>query len=181
MKDFTANSLPFPRGLEWFYKNKVKGDPFYDEIFRAEKQYEETQQELIKDLLAIGIKIRSVYDLVNEREKSYSEAIPILLMHLDKEYDKRIIEGIVRALKVKEAKKLNIGIDLFLKSYRKGIDENDYSLMDASSQAIKMFAKKGDSDKIASILQLDAKIPEGAKKAIRKEILATFNKLGGQK
>lgn len=55
------------------------------------------------DVLAVGIRIKSVSDFVNTADK-YPEAIPVLTKHLKKPYHPNIKEGIVRALAVKEAK-----------------------------------------------------------------------------
>lgn len=62
----------------------------------------------IQRLLAdVGIKVDSIYDLVNTK-RSYPEAIPILISLLEDEtvLDDRIREGVIRALAVKEAKGL---------------------------------------------------------------------------
>ena len=58
---------------------------------------------LFNELAEVGIRIESVWDLVNT-SASYPEAIPILIKHLSKPYYYRNKEGIVRALAVKEAK-----------------------------------------------------------------------------
>ncbi|MEN5436541.1 HEAT repeat domain-containing protein [Sphingobacterium faecium] len=68
-----------------------------------EKSLREEVAELVNDLNSIGIKINSVWDLVKTNER-YPDAIPILLDHLQKDYHERNIEGIIRALAVKEAK-----------------------------------------------------------------------------
>jgi|GEM_PF-2544630 len=61
------------------------------------------QEPLIRDLHDLGIKISSVWDLVNTK-LSYPEAIAALGKHLVLDCHIRIKEGIVRALAVKEAK-----------------------------------------------------------------------------
>src|SRR5262245_48225177 len=58
---------------------------------------------LYEELSAIGIRIKSIWDLVNT-PTGYPEAIPILVEHLAKPYHHRTKEGIVRALAVKGAK-----------------------------------------------------------------------------
>ncbi len=62
-----------------------------------------TEDDLINDLRTAGISISSVWDLVNTNAR-YPEAISTLLNHLNRDYNIRIKEGIVRALAVKEAK-----------------------------------------------------------------------------
>jgi len=58
---------------------------------------------LLRDLAAAGFPVRTVWDLVNARSP-YTRALPILLNHLDKPYADRTLEGIARALAVKEAR-----------------------------------------------------------------------------
>lgn len=67
-----------------------------------EEAYKKDEEPLLKDLADIGLKIESVWDLVNANY-SYKEAIPILINHLSKNYNLRNKEGIIRALTVKEA------------------------------------------------------------------------------
>ena len=71
-------------------------------------------QELTDELLGVGIKIKSIYDLVNTKEK-YPKAIPFLLKHLQKKYSDITKEGIIRALSVKEAK--GVAAPLLIKEY----------------------------------------------------------------
>ncbi|MEJ5092352.1 HEAT repeat domain-containing protein [Sphingobacterium faecium] len=67
-----------------------------------EESLREDAAELVKELNSIGIKVNSVWDLVNTSER-YADAIPILINHLKKDYHEKNIEGIIRALAVKEA------------------------------------------------------------------------------
>jgi len=60
-------------------------------------------QSLFEELSRAGLRIKSVWDLVNT-SASYPEAIPALVKHLSRPYHHRNKEGIVRALAVKEAK-----------------------------------------------------------------------------
>ena len=65
-----------------------------------------TRQEadlyVVAELAKAGLKVFSVYDLVNTK-RSYPEVIPVLLNCLAKVDDPIIKEGLVRALTVKEA------------------------------------------------------------------------------
>ena len=83
------------------------------EFIRREQQDEQRRQELegffdaeerplIQDLGQVGLKIKSVWDLVNSSQ-AYAQAIPVLLKHLKQPYHPKIKEGIIRALTVKEA------------------------------------------------------------------------------
>jgi hypothetical protein len=59
--------------------------------------------DLLNEIKGNGLIITDVWDIVNTNE-SYPEAIDVLINHLDKNYHEKNIEGIVRALCVKEAK-----------------------------------------------------------------------------
>lgn len=64
------------------------------------------EDKILKELQQVGIRINSIYDLVNTVE-SYSQGLPILIEFLRKGIsDDRIKEGIIRSLAVKEAKGL---------------------------------------------------------------------------
>lgn len=97
-----------------------------------------SESEKIKqELLQVGIFVNSVYDLVNTKEK-YPEAIPILLNALEQGIsDKRIKEGVIRALTVKEAK--GAGCDLLLKEFYK-CSENESSIRWAIGNAFQVIA-----------------------------------------
>lgn len=55
--------------------------------------------ELTRELRNAGLAVNSVWDLVNT-SKPYSQAIPILLMHLERPYFDVIKDGIARALAI---------------------------------------------------------------------------------
>lgn len=69
-----------------------------------EQAIRKQEKPLTDDLESVGIRAE-VWDLVNT-PRSYPEAIPILIDHLQRAYSRDIKEGIVRALAVKEAKGL---------------------------------------------------------------------------
>lgn len=69
---------------------------------KLELAFEEDEKPLVDDLRSVGVKVFSVWDLVNT-SKSYVTAIPVLIKHLRKQYYSKNKEGIVRALAVKEA------------------------------------------------------------------------------
>jgi hypothetical protein len=61
------------------------------------------ERPIVDELVAAGHRIQSVWDLVNTSE-SYPAAIPILIKHFQGNYHPRVIQGIIRALTVKEAR-----------------------------------------------------------------------------
>jgi hypothetical protein len=73
------------------------------EIRLAEEHARRETAQLRAELLAVGVEIDLIWDLVNTRD-SYDPAVPILLEHLKRPYDPRTREGIARALTVKAAK-----------------------------------------------------------------------------
>jgi HEAT repeat protein len=66
--------------------------------------YDEKENALVCEALGrVGIRVTSVYDLVNS-SASYPEAIPVLLEMLKVVKSDRMIEGVARALTVREAR-----------------------------------------------------------------------------
>ena len=61
------------------------------------------EQPLVDDLHAAGVFVTSAWDLVNT-SSPYPRALPILLDHLQRDYREDVLEGIARALAVREAK-----------------------------------------------------------------------------
>lgn len=64
----------------------------------------EDERPLLEELAAAGWELSSVWDLVNERESTYPELVPILLEHLDRDYPDGVLGGIARALGVPAAR-----------------------------------------------------------------------------
>ena len=104
----------------------------FSELFRKPNKSDEDKQQLeiasaaffgrllleelglIEELRSTGLNISSVWDLVNTRKKYPPEVVPILVRHLSENYHEKNMEGIVRALAVKEAKgKANPGYLLY--------------------------------------------------------------------
>lgn len=84
-------------------KSKEEIDEFIELSRKVELELGKEISELIFELSKKGIHISTIWDLVNTK-KPYPEAIDILIDHLNKNYHEKNIEGIVRALTVKEAK-----------------------------------------------------------------------------
>ena len=53
---------------------------------------------IIRDLNTVGVSVTSVWDLI--KRKNYSAALPVLLEHLQRPYQRGIREGLARALAV---------------------------------------------------------------------------------
>jgi RNAse (barnase) inhibitor barstar len=80
------------------------------------------EQPIIKDIENVGIKINSVWDLVNT-SKPYPVAIPFLIKHLKKNYHQRTKAGIARALAVPEASES--AWEVLLDEYDKAISDEE--------------------------------------------------------
>lgn len=97
-----------PRAAEFLAE--LQKDPAYRELRERQSLAAQELREkvrvaeapIIEDLKAVGVKVSSVWDLVNTRS-SYSSAIPVLLEHLGRDYPAEVREGIARALAVPEA------------------------------------------------------------------------------
>lgn len=78
-----------------------------------EEALEAAEEPLVRALHKAGLKVSSVWDLVNTKD-TYPVAVPILLDHLRKPYPRRIQEGIARALAVPAAR---VGWEQLLREY----------------------------------------------------------------
>jgi hypothetical protein len=141
---------------------QLKNDNDYQEMMKTKeakfKKFEDLlnkdEQPIIEALKNVGIKVNSVWDLVNT-SISYPNAIPVLVEHLQKSYHLRTKAGIARALAVKEAK--DIAWDTLLNEYEKAIpdekieDPNKKGYKQGLSTAISYLA---DINRIEVILKL---------------------------
>jgi hypothetical protein len=76
-----------------------------EEAFRRmEEELSRAEAPLVQALAEVGLKVKSVWDLVNRATRRYPEAVPVLLDHLQRPYPDPIREGIARALTVAEAR-----------------------------------------------------------------------------
>ena len=90
---------------------KLKHDKDYQQRFAEKeaarearvKELRSAEKPIVKDLRAVGVKVESVWDLVNTSDP-YPAALPVLLRHLSKGgYPDRVMESLGRALAVKPA------------------------------------------------------------------------------
>ena len=90
---------------------QLNADPAYvarkrqqDEHFRRlREEYDRAQEPLIDELRTAQVPVKSVWDLVNQRNV-YPQSLPILLEHLRRPYPDAIRDGIARALAVPDAR-----------------------------------------------------------------------------
>jgi hypothetical protein len=82
-------------------------------INRYMQALHQAEAPVVRDLCAAGVRVESVWDLVNTRAQ-YPAALPILFEHLQQPYPPAVKAGIARALAVPEAKRWwRTFVDLF--------------------------------------------------------------------
>jgi len=113
------------------------------ELERA-KEY----QGLIDELANMGIKINSIWDLVNTKSK-YTKAITVLIKYLPLVNYVRNKEGIVRALTVPEAK--GLAVPLLVNEYLK-LPNDQENLKWVIGNAVNATITKGEVDHIFPIV-----------------------------
>ena len=123
------------------------------EVAFAKREAELAQDEasLVRDLVAAGVRVRSVWDLVNT-PITPREAMPVLVQHLYESHGPRTLEGIVRALTVRDA--TGIATKHLVKLYRKvpnDANPNISGLKWAIAQAI---AETFEASVLNEVLQL---------------------------
>jgi len=84
-------------------KSEEETEEYMALISKIEAEYAKETAGLRNELNNVGVYIYTVWDLVNTK-KPYPQAIDILINHLNEDYHDKNIEGIIRALTVKEAK-----------------------------------------------------------------------------
>jgi HEAT repeat protein len=109
----------------------------------------EDQKLLIEEIKTNGILIHSIWDLVNTRER-YPEIIEILISHLEKPHHESVMEGIVRALAVKDAK--GKASNKLIKLYN-SLPKTDSSLHWAIGNTVSLVITQNDLDDVITILK----------------------------
>ncbi|MBX3102800.1 MAG: HEAT repeat domain-containing protein [Bacteroidetes bacterium] len=131
---------------------KPKSKEEIEEILRISEKIAllraKEHQVLTEELSNIGIKITSIWDLVNTKDK-YLMAIPVLLKHLTLDYSDKTKEGIIRALTVPEAK--GIAMQVLLAEYLRLPKEKE-NLRWAIGNAVNVAITKHDAEDIFPIV-----------------------------
>jgi hypothetical protein len=141
--------------------NQLDQDPnFVQRRKEIERHFEAVQialqvaeEPIVNALRSVGIRVGSVWDLVNER---YTEprVIPILVEQLRLPYPYRIREGIARGLTVQNAgkKALRVLVDEF-KKVPDSEDAPQHGFKWALGNAISVVADKSSFDEVVSLLR----------------------------
>lgn len=120
---------------------------------KLKEEWAEESKDFLKEIREKGWNIETEYDLVNTKE-SYPELIPILSKYLDANFNRRILEGIVRALTIKEARGIGLPAKL-LDLYDKVPMESEYQgFRWAISNAIWFTVTKKDKDIVPRIQKI---------------------------
>ena len=76
----------------------------FDAAIEAEQErLAVAEAPIIAELNKVGVRVTSVWDLVNSTER-YTAALPILLRHLKEDYPEKVRESIARAMAVPESR-----------------------------------------------------------------------------
>ena len=121
----------------------LKKEGRYEAIKEVQRKREEERRQkvaewrraevpVVEALRAAGLDVRSVWDLVNTKNR-YSAAVPVLLEHVMKPYPERVREGIARALAVPEARS---GWPILLEAFRREADTTTVGVKWALSLAL---------------------------------------------
>jgi hypothetical protein len=157
---------------------KLNADPDFvakregGEAKRQARAAEWTRAEapLVDELNAAGFSIGSAWDLVNMSE-SYSDALPILVDHLERPYPSRVREGIARALAVPQSK---FAWDKLTRLYR---DERDNDAKDGLAVAISVAA---DETVIEDVIALARDTKHGSSRVLLLSALERFEDPGAK-
>jgi hypothetical protein len=117
------------------------------DLAEHEERSRREQSELVADLSAAGVSVRNVWDLVNT-SRPYPNALPVLLAHLSKPYGEGTLEGIARALGVKDARP--IAGEALLATLRAG--SLSKRMADGMMVAISAMARASDLDTLIDII-----------------------------
>jgi hypothetical protein len=116
---------------------------------REQRGIHPTEVFLVNDLRGkANLDVYSVGDLVNTSD-SYPEAIPVLMRHLLLMKDRNFLDGILRALTVKEAR--GIAFDSIYQMYIQDEDTNLYGAKAGMANALQFLAEKKDIPRIIDL------------------------------
>ncbi|HEY9344136.1 MAG TPA: hypothetical protein VIQ53_02440 [Inquilinus sp.] len=130
---------------EWVAR-RAERDRLHEERTAALR---ENEAPLIAALRNVGVDVRSAW-LLSDKHPNYRSAIPLLLDHIDREYDDRIREGIVRALGYSEARQL--AWDNVLVALRRLRSRPESGFRDGLMAALAGMARSADLSKLIELV-----------------------------
>lgn len=121
-------------------------------IAQRELELKAAEKPLLQSLHVVGVRVESVWDLVNSRA-SYLSALPVLIDHLAKPYPTPIREGIARALATPEA---SFGWRALVDLFRSEIEQR---VKDGLAVALSATVKDDTVDELIALAQDDTHGP----------------------
>lgn len=134
---------------EWVRENAKRKAEHKAAMEQRREELRPEQTPLLTDLASVGIKVDSVWDLVNAKW-SYSAAIPILSAHLQRVHHPLLREGIARALTVPESR--GIAGDVILSELQRPSDQFPHSVRWALANALTVVADETMADAIQRLI-----------------------------
>jgi hypothetical protein len=132
---------------EWVRKDADRRTQHQKEVDKLKVELAPEQVPLISELNQIGLRVESVWDLVNTRSP-YPAAIPVLLKHLLLAKHPVLVNGIARALTVREAK--GIAAPAIIGKLK--LFKNDPETRLALANALTVVAIKDSSNEIKTLI-----------------------------
>jgi len=152
---------------EWVRENDKREAEHKAAAERRREELRPEQTPLLVELASVGIKVDSVWDLVNAKW-SYPAAIPILSAYLQRVHHPLLREGIARALTVPEAR--GVAGQVILSELQRPPDQSPHSVRWVLANALTVVADETMADAIEGLVANDdyADIRERLATALRK-------------
>jgi hypothetical protein len=152
---------------EWVRENAKREAEHRAAAEQRREELRPEQEPLLSDLASVGIKVDSVWDLVNAKW-SYAAAIPVLSAYLRRVRHPLLREGIARALTVKEAR--GAAGHVILSELRRPHEQSPHSVRWVLANALTVVADDTMADAIEGLIADDdyADVRERLAIALRK-------------
>jgi hypothetical protein len=152
---------------EWVRQNAERESRYKAAVEQRRQELRPEETPLLVELAAFGIKVDSVWDLVNAKW-SYPAAIPVLCAYLHSARHLVLREGIARALAVPEAR--GVAGHIILAELQRPHDESPRAVRWALANALTVVADESMADSIEGLIADDhyADVRERLKTALRK-------------
>ena len=156
---------------DWVRQNAEREARHKAAVEERREEMRPEQTPLVTDLAAAGIKVDSVWDLVNAKGP-YPAAIPVLATHLQRVRHPVLREGIARALTVPEAR--GAAARVILEELQRSSGESPHSVRWALANALTV---AGDQSIVGEIKAL---IADDQYADVRERLSTAAEKIGGK-
>ena len=136
----------------WVRENAKREAEHKAAVAKRCEEFRPEENPLLADLNSVGVKVDSVWDLVNAKW-SYRTAIPVLSEHLQRARHPLLREGIVRALTVPEAR--GIAGRVVLSELSRSGDQSPHLVRWAMANALTVVADETMADAIKQLIADD--------------------------